>query len=289
MAKIRYDNIIAGDRLEVVLYPTHDKSGIKLSEGHSNKTSEQMQEENERKANKKWVRLVANNFNENDFIVSCEYNPRFAPANPKELHTDIYNFVRRVKYLRKKIGLSNKNFKYAFSIHCEKYKSGEKKGMNHYHFHGYMTGCEGLTIKDIKNLWRFGISGRVDYYDPEHYAPDAFAWYAATGSTKQKDSVNGRNNLPKGTRKFVNSQNCKPPKVEPKKDAKINKKKLEDLAKQRVDDRAYWEAKYPSYNFVKMDAVHNEINGYYYITVLMYKKRKNSYHEKYKKACTNFD
>lgn len=291
MAKIRYDNIIAGDRLEVKLYPTHSKSGNRISEGpKSDKTPEQMQEENEKKAALKFVRECAANFNENDFIISCDYDPRFAPSTPEELHRDISNFIRRVKYLRKKKGLSNKKFKYKFALHCEKYKSGFKKGMNNYHFHGYITGGEGITTKDIKNLWTYGTSGKVDYYDPEHNNPDGFAWYAATGSTKQKDSANGRNNLPKGTRKYVSSQNCKPPKIEPKKDAKISKKKLADIAEHRVEDRAYWESKYPSYHFVNMDAVYNKINGYYYVTVLMYKKKpkKNTYFEKSRKASMTY-
>lgn len=287
MAKIRYDNIISGDRLEVVLYPTHSKSGNKLSEGpKTDKTLEQMQIENERKAALNFVRMFAANCTENDFIISCDYDAEFAPATPEELHRDIANFVRRIKYLRKKKELSNKNFKYGFATHCEKYKSGYRKGMNNYHFHGFVSGGDGISIKDIKNLWTYGTSGRVDYYDPEHNTPDGFAWYAATGSTKQKESSNGRNNLPKGTRKYVFSQNCKRPKVDPKKDAKLSKKKLADIAEKRVDDRAYWESKYPSYTFVRMDAVYNKINDYYYVNVLMYKrkKRSNSYYQRSKKT-----
>lgn len=287
MVKIKFDKISSGDRLELAIYPTH-KSGKKLPEGpKSDKTPEQMQAENDRRAALKFVRLSAANFTDDDFIISCEYDPQYAPENPQMIHKDIANYIKRIKYLREKKGLSNKDFKYNIAIHCEKYKSGLKKGLNHYHFHGFITGGPGIDIREIKNLWRYGTSGKVDYYDPDHNDPDGFAWYAATGSTKQKNSIDGKSHMPKGTRKYVHSQNCKQPKIEPKKDAKLNKDKLADLAEKRVDDRDYWEKRYPAYNFVKMDAVYNEINGYYYVNVLMYKRRKKkkSYYEKSKKAC----
>ncbi|MFR5876337.1 MAG: hypothetical protein ACLUFN_07595 [Eubacterium sp.] len=273
--KIRYDKIISGKQLELYLYPTHKNTGKRLSEGpKTDKTNEQMAAENDRKAAKKFVRICAANFDENDYILTCEYKPEYAPANEKECHKDIKNYMERVRYHRLKKGLSNKNFKYCFYIHCETYKSGIKKGQPHYHFHGFIT-ADGMSTKELKRLWKFGTKGKIEHYDPESYEPDEFAYYAASGGT------NTRNHIEKGSRKYVHSKNCKPPKVEPKKDAKLNKEKLESIAKNRANDKKYWEEKYPTYRYVRMDPNYNSYNGYYYVTVIMYKKTdKDSYYER---------
>ncbi len=286
MGKIRYDNIISGNRLEVCIYPTHEKSGIRLSEGpKTNKTKEQMQAENDKKATLKFVRLCECNFSTKDFKISCEYEPEFAPADEKALHKDISNYIRRIKYYRKKKGLSNKNFKYNLSVHCELYKSGYKCGLKHYHFHGFISG-DGMTSEEMKGLWKYGTKGNIERYDPIRYEPDDFAYYAATGTSK------GRKYIRKGSRRFIHSQNCKQPIVQPKKDARINKEKLAEIAEKRVDDRSYWEKKYPSYYFKKMDVQYNQFNGFYYVRVVLYKKdlykvKGNTYFEKSRKVYTD--
>lgn len=283
MSKIRYDNVISGNRLEVCIYPTHKNSGIRISEGpKTSKTKEQMQAENDKKATLNFVRISECNFSTKDFKISCEYDQDFVPENETELHKDISNYIRRIKYYRQKKGLSNKNFKYNLAVHCELYKSGVKKGKKHYHFHGFISG-NGMTSEEMKNLWKYGTKGNIEFYDPIRYEPDDFAYYAATGTSK------GRTYIKKGTRRFIHSQNCKRPIIREKQDAKISKKKLTEIAERRVDDKSYWEKKYPSYYFKKMDVQYNQYNGFYYVRVVMYKKslyeRKNStYYQKSKKA-----
>ena len=55
------------------------------------------------------------------------------------------------------------------------------------------------------------------------------------------------------------------------KDGKITRRGVERMAKERVDDREYWEKRYKGYRFVKCYARYNNFNGYWYVSVVMYK------------------
>lgn len=93
-----------------------------------------------------------------------------------------------------------------------------------------------------------------------------------------------------GKKMYKCSKNMKKPVIEEKKDGQMSERKLRELGEQRVDDREYWEKKYPSYDFVSCRPFYNEYNGHWYITVIMYKKdTTNSYYARQrKKAKPNF-
>lgn len=273
MAKIRKQVTKAGKMLEVKYFPTHEKSGIRLPEKEKTaKSAEQMREENRRKSIKNFVLLVNTNFDEDDYFASLDYMPEYAPLTIEGVKRDIENYIERVKYHRKKKGLSNKNFRYAYSYHCETYKRGIHKGKNNYHIHIFMT-ADGMTAKEYKDLWKFGMRGNITNYDPYRFGPEAAAKYLT------KSAV--------GTKMYKCSRNMKKPEIKEKKDGQISDRKLRELGEQRIDDRQYWESRYPSYNFVRCESQYNEFNGHWYITVIMYKRLdKKSYYQKSRNRAT---
>ena len=64
----------------------------------------------------------------------------------------------------------------------------------------------------------------------------------------------------------------KPQKPEQKvKDGKIKRRSVERMAKERVDDAAFWEKRYKGYRFIRCYSRYNEYNGNWYVSVVMYK------------------
>lgn len=276
MAKIRKQVMRCGKMLEVSYFPTHEKSGYRIAEApKSQKSKEKMREENRTKSIKNFVRMINTNFDEKDFYAAFDYQPEFAPLTYENAMKDIVNYINRVKYHRKKKGLSNKNFRYAYSVEEKTYKSGLMKGRKNYHFHMFMT-SDGMTASELKALWSYGTKGNITNYDPYRFGPEAAARYMTKCHS--------------GKKMYKCSKNMKKPVIEDKKDGQISESKLRELGEQRVDDREYWEKKYPSYNFVSCKPFHNQYNGHWYITVIMYKKdTSNSYYARQrKKAKPNF-
>ncbi len=277
MAKIRKQVTKAGKMLQVDYFPTHEKSGRKIGDmPKSQKSKAKMDEENRSKAIRKFILLVNANFDENNYYATFDYQPEFAPLIYERAIKDANNYFNRVRRLMKKKGLNPKNLKYAYSCQEAIYKRGIHKGMSNYHFHMFIK-ADGLTAKELKELWPFGTKGNIMNYDPYSFGPEAAAKYMVKSKA--------------GRKMYKCSKNLDKPYVDEVKDGQISDKKLRELGEQRIDDREYWEKKYPSYNFVRCRPFYNEYNGHWYITVVMYKKStSHSYYEKMRQkrnACVN--
>lgn len=271
MAEIMKDTIDAGKAKIIKFYPvTNSGSVIPDNKRKTNKTKEQMQQENKNRAVKLFVLKALNNFDENDFIITCEYLPQFAPETDEQFKRDIQNYIKRVKYRMNKKGLDATKLKYHFAISCSTFQSGYKKGEPRYHFHGFIK-AEGMTAEELRSLWKYGIMGRIDRFKPEMYGPEGWALYCA----QQATSTGHR---------YMSSLNCKLPIPKEKKKAYISRRRLTELAEKKIDDKEFWEKKYPGYSFVRMEACFNEISCQYYITVVMYKfESRSTYYDRQRK------
>lgn len=270
MAKIRKQSTKAGKMLQVDYFHTHKGSGRRIDEGvKTNKSKAQMDEENRKKAIRKFVLLVNANFDDNNYFASFDYQPEFAPFDYDRAVKDFNNYISRIKRLMNRKGSNPKKLKYAYSCQEVTYKSGLYAGRSNFHFHAFIK-ADGLTKKELKDLWPFGTKGNISNYDPYRFGPEAAAKYMV--KTKA------------GRKMYKCSKNLDKPYVDDIKDGQISERKLRELCEQRVDDREYWERRYPSYNFVKCYPSYNEHNGHWYLSVVMYKKSTNqSYYEKSRK------
>lgn len=283
---IREKRTVAGKLFQSDIYPCwSDGRRIPSRAPKTKKSTPEQEKYNKNKAAIEFIRLVSENFNNTDHVMCLTYTPIFAPENEKEARKDVTNFFRCFKRFRQKelekvtkalealpnddaLAEQRKNleqkkkklsapFKYAYVIGKATYQRGPHKGKTNYHFHLFMTG--GIDRDIVEEMWPNGMRCNADRFQPERFGPEAMARYMI--------------NQAQGLKKFVTSRNCSRNYRNPKiKNKKLTAVGVERIAKQRVDDAQYWEKRYPGYRFVKCFPRHNEYNGHWYISVLMWKK-----------------
>lgn len=271
----------SGRLLEVDFYPVWN-DGRKIPErAPKNKRSTVEQEKyNRQQAIKNIVRKINANFDTGDVWMHPTYDPAKAPQTETQARRDISNYIRRVKTkrnsevkriqrlfehnptdnrLKTQFKKLQEPLRYVGVIEQQIYKSGPLKGRCNWHFHLFMTG--GVDRDILEDMWPLGMRTNVDRFQPEKFGPETAAKYMAKS--------------PKGSRKFFCSKNLEKPKVPKPKDGKISKRGVERLAKQRIDDSAYWEKRYKGYKFIHGFARYNNYNGHWYVSVVMYKTNQD--------------
>lgn len=273
---IREKKTKSGKLFEVDFYPIFpDGRKIPQRAPKTNPTTEEMERYNAKRALKNFVRLVNANFETGDLFVHITYDQDKAPQDEETAKKDIANYIRRIKSkrntaLKRVLKLLEANpedkallekkkkleepFRYAYTLEEQIYKSGKNKGKSNWHAHIFMTG--GLDRDTVEDLWGLGRVN-ADRLNLERFGPEAAAVYCS------KD--------PRGRKRFYTSRNLKKPIVSKPRDGKITPRYVEKLAKTRVDDQAYWETRYKGYRFIRCYPMYNEYNGYWYVSVVMYK------------------
>ena len=242
-------------------------------------SSEAQQKYNHQQAIKRAVRIVNANFSSGDIFMHPTYFQDMAPQTEAEATRDINNYFRRVKTKRaaelkqteillaerpndkkllKKREKLLQPFKYYYSLEQVTYKTGIRKGKINWHFHIFMTG--GIERDTLEDMWPKGMRANADRFQPERFGAEAAARYIS------KDT--------QGRRRLRGSKNLEKPKTKTK-DGRITARGVERLAKQRIDDRAYWENRYKGYYFVRCFSRFNNYNGHWYVSVVMYKPEKD--------------
>ena len=286
----REKRIKSGPLLEVDFYPvTADGRRLPSRAPKQKLSTDQQQRYNRNQATKKLIRLVNANFGETDYLLHPTYEPERAPQTEEEARRDLVNYLRRVKTkrraeernlqeelgiaeelaalhperaflensaqrLRERIRKLQEPMRYIYVIERQIYQRGRYKGRINWHFHIFITG--GLPEKVMEKVWKKGIRVNCNRYQPDTFGPEAAATYMS------KD--------PQGTKRFSCSLNLIKP-AERVKDGKVSGRTVERMATQRVDDREYWEKRYPGYRFLRCYGRFNEYNGRWYVSVVMYK------------------
>lgn len=284
MSLIKEKQTKAGKLFEADFYPCWSDGRKMPTKPPKTKGSTEAQKKyNENKAQRTAIFTINENFDIHDYIGHLTYAPEYAPQSEEEARRDMVNAIRRIKRLRERelkkvlaaldalpdveaLAEQRKNlelkrdklsapFKYMYVIEKVTYRSGAYKGRDNWHFHIFMTG--GLERSQIEALWKKGIRSNVDQFQPDRFGPEAMAKYMV------KD--------PQGTKRFICSRNMSRSFKEPRvKNSRLSAAGVERIAKERVDDAAYWEKRYKGYRFLRAFPRFNEYNGHWYITVLMY-------------------
>lgn len=242
--KSREKKIISGPYLEVEHFPV-------TAHGHRNDRRRKLsrieqRNLNEKNARKKLVRLVNTNFVKGDICFHFTYRDDEMPENEDKVQKDVQNYFRRVKYYRKKHGLPQ--IKYIYVIEC---KNGR------WHIHGIMSAMDRDTSEE---LWKHGDFPRADKFKPT----------VQEGGKRFAEYISKK---PMGKKRWYCSTNLKQPEVKTKDDTHT-RSEMARIARERVDDREYWERKYKGYRFVSATPTYNEFNGWWYIYVRMYRDDK---------------
>lgn len=250
---IREKKIKSGKMLEIEFFPIFDNGRRMPERSHKEKLSRESQKNlNKKNAEKKLIRKVNANFQEGDLFVHLTYPSATAPQSEKEIKKDLRNYIRRVKTYRKNNKLPE--LKYLYVIEKTEYKSGKQKGKANWHIHMFMNKMDRNLVED---MWTHGTAN-ADRYQPRSFGPKAAAKYIAKS--------------PEGKKRFSGSRNLKSPIELKNKDGKITRGGVERIATQRIDDCGYWERRYRGYEFLECQAVFNNFNLHWYVSVTMYKK-----------------
>ena len=273
---IREQRIRSGKLLEVKFYPVF-ADGRQIPRGPKrNKTAKAQAEYNKRQS-------VNANFDESDLLMHPTYTPAEAPLTEEEARRDMVNYLRRVKAHREKRLKQvteelrktpddperkaqkkklSAPFRYAYGIEVVAYKSGPLQGRLNFHFHLFMTGWGGRDRDEAERLWKKGIRANCDRFRPKLWGPEAAARYIAKA--------------PVGSRRFSCSKHMAKPISEEPRDGAVTPLEVERMVKRHSEDRAYWERRHKGYEFLGFEKppreCYNEYNGFYYLTVKLYKR-----------------
>ncbi|MBR0537480.1 MAG: hypothetical protein IJK40_04970 [Clostridia bacterium] len=281
----------SGRLLDVDFYPVYnDGRRLPTRAPKTKPSSEEQQKKNDRRAKKNIVRLINANFATGDIWATFTFDADHAPADVGEARRLVYNYIRRVKSkrekarkdaegelraliaavetatkkqaarirkridaLKKTVRLMRRPFKYFIVIVEDEYKSGPKAGQKSYHFHAFITG--GLPREEMEAMWTAGTCN-ADAFRPEKFGPEAAARYVA--------------NNPRGSRRYSYSKNMEDPVVKDRKGS-VTRRQVEKMCKERVDDAAYWERRYPGCRFLRAYPRWNDFNKHWYLSVVMYR------------------
>lgn len=280
----------SGPLMEADFYPVFcDGRKMPTRAPKTKPSTAQQQRYNRIMATKKLIRLVNVNFDNTDYWLHPTYSPEHAPQNERQARRDMVNFLRRVRTKRastaralqkdlqsaeaaavrspdnaflalkvvelgKKIAKLQAPMKYIYVIECQTYKRGIFAGRINWHFHVFLTG--GLDRDVIESMWVAGMRVNCDRYQPERFGYETAALYMS------KD--------PQGSKRFCYSRNLDKP-SEKSRDGKVTKRTVERMAKEHFEDREYWEKRYKGYRFVRCYSRYNEYNGFWYVSVVMYR------------------
>lgn len=277
---------VSGKLLEIDIYPVW-KNGHRVPEKMPARSLPEQIKYNHRQCEKKLIRLVNVNFDSEDIIMHPTYSPKNAPLDEEKARRDLKNYLSRIKRkriselkkviklldelpntqtfetLRQKLTAQKKKleapFKYIYVIETVIYQRGPYKGLENFHFHLFVTG--GLDRTVYEDMWEGGIRTNADRFQPKKYGPEAIAKYMAKSHRA-------------GSKAYVCSRNIEDPDKEIKK-TRLKPGGLERLAKQRADDKEYWEKRYKGYKnqeyrLLKTYPRYNKYNGHWYLTVIMY-------------------
>ena len=243
----REKKIYSGKILEVEVYPITFQDRKQKRKKKEKESLPKQKNLNDKNAKKHLIRLLNNNFNDNDLAVHLTYSDSNLPATEKEARDDVTNFLRRVNYYRKKNNLSD--LKYIAVIEYKGQEENKKAIRIHHH----------IVINDmdrdvVERLWKKGRA------NADRLKADEFG-YEALGRYITKD--------PKGNKRWTQSKNLKQPVVKIN-DFKLSKRKAEEMAK-NPEDRAFFEKMYPGYILTECKSTVNDVVGCTYVNIKMRK------------------
>lgn len=250
----RTRTIKAGTRLEAEVYPIFGRSMERTARAaRQAMTPERQAQLNTRRAKRRLVLLVENNFRFwDDYAVTLTYAEE--PEDEKRCRKDLRNFFLRLKRIREKRGLPE--LKYVYAIGYDE--------QHRIHAHCLVTG--GIERTELERIWGKGFANT---YALQTYGKglQGIANYLYKQNERAKDA---------GDRvsyhMWSGSRNLKKPK-EHVSDSKISNRKIKQMALFfRNDAKDVLERIYPGYVFEDGEVRYSDVVSGVYITCVMRKK-----------------
>ena len=195
---------------------------------------------NDKNARKYFARLVCANFKSGDYWCTFGYS-----SNPKtweEAEKAIKNYIGRLNYRRKKLGLPNAKYIYITEL--------GSKGRVHHH-----VIMDSLLSRDmVEDVWKHGKRNQVRRLEEDDFALTGLATYLS------KD--------PKGRKRWKSSRGLKKPKIT-ESYTKFRKRRVLRMVKDQGRIERELKKEYPKLKYLDAEVRWNGINGLYYIYARM--------------------
>lgn len=202
--------IRSGNQLEVEIYPqfTRKEKDKIPAEGLRKKNRDSQRDLNDRNSRKECERRINANFTDADIWGTFTYRPEEVPGSWEEAQKNMQNFIRKLNYHRKKLGLGPAKYIYVTEL--------SPKGRFHHHF---VTGGD-VPMDLVESLWTKGDRNELRRIDRDENGLGGMAHYIT------KESPQG-----KGKKRWMASKGLKKP------DVKVTHYKItsRDVAKMAAD------------------------------------------------------
>lgn len=249
--------IIAGKQFEIEIYPEFKKMDDVPQEGRKRDNSKAQKNLNNKNAVKYLVRLINHNFTIDDIWITLTYAKDQEPADMKEATKNMVNYIKRINYRRKKLGLPPAKYIYV-TEHSPTAKI-------RWHHHLIMDGK--MNRETVEKTWNKGTRNQSKRLDPDEYGLTGMASYI----TKEKDRK-------KGEKRWNSSLGLKQPRIRKVHSKRPEAKKgtykpIEKYVDHFVRDRENIEKQlmkwYPDKVFTDAGVYYNDFNGMFYIRARM--------------------
>ena len=256
--RIMRQTIIAGDSVEINIYPCFLNRKDVPRAGKYKESREVQRKLNAKNSQKRLTRLMNANFTDGDLIMTLTYADGCYPT-PERARKDMTNYIKRVRTYRKKQGLPPLKYIYV----TESVPEGEQTRKVRVHHHMIINAMD----RDVaERLWKAGRT-ESKYAQPDDFGLEGFARYITKLS------------LSKGHHKWVASKNLDKPK-EYKSVTHLSRKRFAEII--RAEDKAkLMESLYPG-KLKYLDSntyISDEYGGFYLYSRL---RRKESIWKKVK-------
>ena len=250
----RTRTIKAGTRLEAEVYPIFGRSMERQArDGKQNLTKERQQQLNTKRAKRRLMLLVENNFKFwDDYAVTLTYAEE--PESEKRCRKDLRNFFLRLKRAREKRGLPEMKYIYAIGYDA------------HHRIHAHCLVTGGIERTELEKIWG---KGYANTYSLQTYGKglQGIANYLYKQNEKARDNGDRVN-----YHMWSGSRSLKKPK-EHISDSKISNRKVKAIALHfRNEAKQIMERTYPGYILEEGEVRYSDIVDGVYIRAVMRKQ-----------------
>ena len=166
--------ITAGEQFEIEIYPEFSKISDIPESGKIKKDNSLVQKNLNDKNSRKYVeRLLNHNFDTSDIWITLTYSAGNEPESMEEALKNMQNYIRRINYKRKKLGLPPAKY-----IYITEYSPEDEI---RWHHHLVMDGM--FDMDTVESTWKKGRRNETRRLDKDEYGLTGMSHYI----TKEKD------------------------------------------------------------------------------------------------------
>ena len=274
----REKKIDCGSYREADIIPRTESAekAVKGRRGKSKKVSEPKQKDlNEKNSKRYLVQLGNGNFGAGDLHVTFTYSEKYLPRTEAEAERRIGNYLSRIAYRRKKLGLPT--LKYILVTEYGYAKDDPDHTGSPVRIHHHVIMNAGLDRDEVEMMW---TAERINWrkYDADHSYGDTVERIGYVNADRIQTNENGIEALckyvmknPRGKKRWSSSRNLIRPVERPPADGKYSKKKVEAMAKSTDQGRDFFQKRFQGYTIAEIRPEYYEETGWH-IYLKMWKK-----------------